>query len=89
MKSQRRAGMSTSGFADDFADDVADLVDAAGVSPGGRSCFGLTALSCMELVGGHGCKGDCATFSNWIKLMDFGGPLGPKRVNSNFVGEEG
>lgn len=35
LKSQRRAGMSTSGFADDFADDVADLVDAAGVSFGG------------------------------------------------------
>ncbi|KAF5836525.1 hypothetical protein DUNSADRAFT_5813 [Dunaliella salina] len=32
LKSQRRAGMSTSGFADDFADDVADLVDAAGVT---------------------------------------------------------
>lgn len=31
IKSQRRAGMSTSGFADDFADDVADLVDAAEV----------------------------------------------------------
>ena len=32
LKSTRRQGMSTSGFADDFADEVADLVDAAGVS---------------------------------------------------------
>jgi hypothetical protein len=31
LKSQRRAGISTSGFADDFADDVADLVNAAEV----------------------------------------------------------
>lgn len=31
LKAQRRAGLSMSGFADDFADDVADLVEATGV----------------------------------------------------------
>ena len=32
LKGQRRAGFSTARFADDFVDEVADVVDAAGVS---------------------------------------------------------
>lgn len=56
LKSQRRAGMSTSGFADDFADDVADLVNAAGVSVFACGCMLKTGCSALSTCDDPACS---------------------------------